>query len=113
MPGNKNGRRKKRNGESDDSTSDDTDEEELAQLLHNEDSESLRWSSPSDTELELDSDGEEYRPTGRNAQRHLKSKCFLRFTTHDVNATHLIRIKFFCFKNAAVHEAVVTFSQTC
>ena len=90
VPGNKNGRRKKRNGESGDSTSDDTDDEELAQLLHNEDSESLRWSSPSDTELELDSDGEEYKPAGRNAQRHLKSKCLLGFSAHDALTQHIL-----------------------
>ena len=38
-----------------------------------EESEPLHWSTPSETELELDSDEEEYKPSGRNAQRHLKS----------------------------------------
>lgn len=34
-----------------------------------EDDESLKFSSPSETELELESDGSEYTPQGRNAKR--------------------------------------------
>ena len=52
------------------SSGDEEFENHLAELAnHESDSEPLHWSSPSETEVELDSDGSEYQPEGRNAKR--------------------------------------------
>ena len=62
---------------SSESDSEDASEENDDDLLLLEDEEEeLKFSSVSETELELDSDGSEYCPTGRNAKRQeaLKSK---------------------------------------
>ena len=50
------------------------EEEEDEDGLSDQSSGSLHWSSPSQTEYEFDSEGEEYVPTGRNAKRALKSE---------------------------------------
>lgn len=44
----------------------------LLKLQEFEDSEPLVWSSPSATDYEFDSGGEEYVPTGKNAKRLAK-----------------------------------------
>ena len=67
--GTKNGK-KKRGRRSKRGTSDEESEEgEEEDFLSEEDDEPLHWSSPNETEDELDSNGEEYVPKGRNAKR--------------------------------------------
>ncbi len=66
----KNGKKRSKKSDSDESSS----EEEEEDLLHDLDGEeSLHFSSSSE-EAELESDGEEYQPAGRNAKRALKMR---------------------------------------
>ena len=69
----------------------DIEDEDDEDGLSDQSSGSLHWSSPSQTEYEFDSEGEEYIPTGRNAKRALKSKKYEEWVLWVADRTVLYR----------------------